>query len=49
MAITTVLPDPVAILAHSRLSAPPSEGTSMPTRSLGGASASQMSVSAASS
>lgn len=37
MAMTTVLPDPVAIFARSLLSAPPSDGMSMPTRSLGGA------------
>ena len=48
MAMTTVLPEPVAILAHSLLNAPPSDGISMPTRSVGDASVSQMSVSAAS-
>ena len=49
MAMTTVLPEPVAILAHMRLNAPPSDGISTPTRSTGGASVSQMNVSAASS
>ena len=48
MAMTTVLPEPVAILAHSLLNAPPSDRVSMPTRSAAGASMSQMSVSAAS-
>ena len=46
--MTTVLPEPVAIFAHSRLKAPPSEGISTPTFSAAGASASQMSVSTAS-
>ena len=49
IAMTTVLPVPVAILAHRRRKPPPSPGTSMPTFSLSGASVSQMSVSAASS
>ena len=30
MAMTSVLPDPVAILAQSRVKGPPSPGTSMP-------------------
>ena len=49
MAMTTVLPEPVAIFAHSRWNAPPSEGMSTPTFSAAGASASQISVSTASS
>ena len=47
--MTTVLPVPVAILAHDRGNAPPSPGTSMPTRSAAGASRSQIRVSTASS
>ena len=42
------LAEPVAILAHRRLKSPPSEGMSMPTLSVAGASVSQISVSAAS-
>ena len=47
--MTTVLPVPVAILAHRRRNGPPSEGMSIPARSRAGASISQISVSAASS
>ena len=36
IAITTVLPVPVAILAHIRLNSPPSPGMSIPTFSLVG-------------
>ena len=49
MAMTTVLPDPVAIFAHSRVNGPPSEVISKPVLLGAGASASQISVSAASS
>ncbi len=48
MAMTIVLPLPVAILLHSRRKGPPSPGTVTPVRSAAGASASQMSVSMAS-
>ena len=48
IAMTTVLPDPVAILEQRRSKLPPSEGTSMPALSDSGASVSQISVSAAS-
>ncbi len=47
--MTMVLPEPVAILAQSRVNAPPSDGMSMPTFSAAGASVSQISVSMASS
>ncbi len=46
--MTTVLPEPVAIFAHSRRKAPPSDGVSIPTRCAAGASVSPISVSAAS-
>src|SRR5579864_4028046 len=49
MAITIVLPDPVAIFEQIRRKLPPSEGISMPTRSDAGASVSQIRVSTASS
>jgi hypothetical protein len=49
IAMTSVLPDPVAILAQSRANGPPSPGTSMPCRSPADASVSQISVSTASS
>ena len=49
IAMTMVLPEPVAILQHCRANAPPSPGISMPTRSAAGASVSQISVSIASS
>ena len=45
MAMTMVLPEPVAILEHSRLNSPPSLGMSTPTFSESGASISQISVS----
>ena len=48
IAITTVLPEPVAILEHSLWNSPPSDGMSMPTFPASGPSVSQMSVSAAS-
>ena len=48
IAMTTVLPEPVAILEHSRRNSPPSDGMSMPTFSASGPSVSQMIVSAAS-
>ena len=48
MAITMVLPEPVAILEQSRRNRPPSPGTSIPCRSAGLASISQISVSMAS-
>jgi hypothetical protein len=48
IAMTMVLPEPVAILQHWRANAPPSPGISIPTRSAAGASTSQMSVSTAS-
>jgi hypothetical protein len=49
MAMTRVLPEPVAILAQRREKGPPSSGTSTPWRSPAGASASQIRVSTASS
>ena len=49
IAMTTVLPVPVAIFAHRRANVPPSDATSTPTLSAGVASVSQISVSAASS
>ena len=49
MAMTIVLPEPVAILAQRRWKSPPSEGIAMPSRFAAGASSSHISVSAASS
>jgi len=49
MAMTMVLPEPVAILEQRRGKLPPSPGMSMPTRSDAGASVSQIRVSMASS
>ncbi len=49
MAITIVLPDPVAIFEHNLKKSPPSPGISTPCFSAGDASASQMRVSIASS
>jgi len=48
MDITTVFPEPVAILEQIRLNSPPSEGISIPTFSAAGVSTSQMGVSMAS-
>lgn len=49
MVITIVLPEPVAILLHSRVNGPPSPGTTIPTRLDAGSSINQISVSIASS
>jgi hypothetical protein len=49
IAITTVLPEPAAIFAQRRSKGSPSPGISMPWRSAGGPSMSQISVSIASS
>ena len=48
MVMTIVLPVPVAIFEQIRLNGPPSPGMTMPCRSAGGASTSQISVSMAS-
>lgn len=48
-AMTMVLPEPVAILQHWQMYSPPSPRISIPIRSVGAASVSQMSVSTASS
>jgi hypothetical protein len=48
IAMTMVLPEPVAILQHWRSKRPAVAGISMPTRSAAGASVSQISVSMAS-